>query len=511
MKRTKFLFNKLNAISWLLLLLLVSSCENGSNTPPNTDVGPEGGIINGPDGCKLEIPAGALDSKVTITITKASGTAAGASFAGSIYEFEPHGLQFAESVTVTIPFDANEYGGDISKLKLLWAALLEGPWEALEKSVVDSTSGTITGQTTHFSFFSAGSDARTDAVVCGSAECGTVDDNYGVARACGTCTSPDTCESNMCLCTDDRSISAVCGSYECDTVDDICGTAHACGTCISPETCQSNMCAIDCGNPTTMYSCRATQYEHSVCVDYPTETWTCGDAFISCSDAAKMGGGQIDTWSDTNCVQDNFYTIWRCHATSDGEVAVPVYYIYAEVMPLGICTGVYFGTVVERDGDTWQGYESEPDGGSDGDTDVDTDTDADTDTDTDTDTDADCAQDCEDAGIPVADGDMYSCRATSYDSPTCTDYPSATWSPCCAVESCAASAESGGGQIDEWAGSNCAADNFPTTWRCDATSDGTDTVPLYYAYAEALPVGICTGVLLGTVVYRPGDTWTDYE
>jgi hypothetical protein len=98
-------------------------------------------------------------------------------------------------------------------------------------------------------------------------------------------------------------------------------------------------------------------------VDYPTETWTCGDAFISCSEAAEMGGGQIDTWSDTNCAEDNFYTFWRCHANSDGEVVVPLYYIYAEMMPLGICAGVYFGTVVVRDGDTWQGYDSGPDGG----------------------------------------------------------------------------------------------------------------------------------------------------
>jgi hypothetical protein len=144
--------------------------------------------------------------------------------------------------------------------------------------------------------------------------------------------------------------------------------------------------------------------------------------------------------------------------------------------------------------------------------DDDGDDDAGTDTDTDTDTDADCNDSCEDAGIPIADGGMYSCRATSNDTATCTDFPAATWSACCAVESCAASADMGGGEIDDWASSNCAADNFPTTWRCNSTSDGAAAVPLYYVYAELLPLGICTGVLLGTAEDRPdGGVWEDYE
>jgi hypothetical protein len=130
--------------------------------------------------------------------------------------------------------------------------------------------------------------------------------------------------------------------------------------------------------------------------------------------------------------------------------------------------------------------------------------------DADADTDADCNEDCGDAGILAADGGMYSCRANSYGSDTCTDFPSATWTSCCAVESCAASAEDGNGQIDGWGSSDCAADNFPTDWRCDATSDGTATVPLYYVYAQALPQGICGGPLLGTVVERDGDTWQSY-
>jgi internalin A len=42
-------------------------------------------------------------------------------------------------------------------------------------------------------------DLRTDAEVCGTAECGTVDDNSGEARPCGTCINSKTCYDNFCV------------------------------------------------------------------------------------------------------------------------------------------------------------------------------------------------------------------------------------------------------------------------------------------------------------------------
>ena len=90
------------------------------------------------------------------------------------------------------------------------------------------------------------------------------------------------------------------------------------------------------------------------------------------------------------------------------------------------------------------------------------------------------------------------------------DYPKSEWSEEDATANCLASAEMGGGEITEVTGeSNCAVDQFDTTWRCDATDEATSKP--YYAYAESLPKGICDGPLMGTVVYRPESCcWEDY-
>jgi hypothetical protein len=154
----------------------------------------------------------------------------------------------------------------------------------------------------------------------------------------------------------------------------------------------------------------------------------------------------------------------------------------------------------------------------DDDDDADSGTDSDADTDTDTDADAgegeggmECAETCPDIspGAPT-----WSCRATSYDMGTCTDYPKLTWSEADALTNCQASADMGGGTVDSWSDTNCAVDNFDTTWRCIATSDADGILPTYYTYAETMPKGICgsAAALTGVVEDRPADCcWTDAD
>lgn len=115
-----------------------------------------------------------------------------------------------------------------------------------------------------------------------------------------------------------------------------------------------------------------------------------------------------------------------------------------------------------------------------------------------------------DAGGAAA---MWSCYATSFDNPTCTDFPQATWSRDDAEAACAAAAEMGSGVITEIKDdSNCAVDQFPATWRCDATATMDGPVPAYYVYAETLPIGICVSSLTGTIVDLPADgCWKDYD
>ncbi len=128
--------------------------------------------------------------------------------------------------------------------------------------------------------------------------------------------------------------------------------------------------------------------------------------------------------------------------------------------------------------------------------------------------DATCVDPCADAVCPdiASPVETWSCRATSFDKPTCTDFPKATWSEEDALAACEASTEMGGGQFDCWGENNCVVDRFVTTWRClNATQDSAmeETAP-YTAYAQTLPPGICATALAGTIEERPDDCcWTD--
>jgi len=73
-------------------------------------VGPAGGTVDGPDGARVIIPAGALATFVQIEITRANATTpsfppTGTSSAGFVYAFTPHGTAFAMPVTVRVPFN----------------------------------------------------------------------------------------------------------------------------------------------------------------------------------------------------------------------------------------------------------------------------------------------------------------------------------------------------------------------------------------------------------------------
>ena len=82
----------------------------GGGTPPaSTIVGPAGGTVNGPNGAKLVIPAGALATDTTIGIAQIAGSAtplpSGFSVSGPVFAFTPHGTTFSVPVTITLPFD----------------------------------------------------------------------------------------------------------------------------------------------------------------------------------------------------------------------------------------------------------------------------------------------------------------------------------------------------------------------------------------------------------------------
>ena len=104
------------------LAAALAGCGGGSETsdpppvaPGLTRVGAAGGTVTGDDGASVTVPAGVLkqDSTVTIAISKNSAGAPvappGDSFiqVSNVFTITPHGQGFAESVQVSLPFDAS--------------------------------------------------------------------------------------------------------------------------------------------------------------------------------------------------------------------------------------------------------------------------------------------------------------------------------------------------------------------------------------------------------------------
>lgn len=103
------------------LAILVAGCGGGGGSagsavvPPGT-VDASGASVDGPDGSRVEVPAGAVQGPVQVTIAKDATSAPGlASTSGfrlvsNIYTITPHGQTFAKPVKVTLPLDESRLG-----------------------------------------------------------------------------------------------------------------------------------------------------------------------------------------------------------------------------------------------------------------------------------------------------------------------------------------------------------------------------------------------------------------
>lgn len=157
----------------LLALFLPIACDGGTgpgdgDDEPENLVGPEGGTLtSGP--LTLEVPAGALDDSVEITITaldNASGSAP-ADFVvvdGTGFDLQPDGLTFAEPATLSIRVaDVSLPAGvSLSELRLL---RLDGVGARLP-SGLDASQEVVTGSIEHFSSFGVGLATEFTRVDC---------------------------------------------------------------------------------------------------------------------------------------------------------------------------------------------------------------------------------------------------------------------------------------------------------------------------------------------------------
>ena len=154
-------------VTLVCLLLGLSACggEGGDEDggapappppPPGTMIGASGGTVFGPNGAKIEIPAGALATDTAIGIEQTSANApalpAGFTAFGQTFAFVPHGTTFAVPVTVTLPFDpASAPAGTVPGL---YKTNAQDQWERVANVTVNA--GSVTAPITSFSFGTLG-------------------------------------------------------------------------------------------------------------------------------------------------------------------------------------------------------------------------------------------------------------------------------------------------------------------------------------------------------------------
>lgn len=121
-------------------LLLTATVASGCDLVQAEGIGAEGGVVVSADGrMALEIPPGALDEAVEITIEAVPGPEGAAS---DLYVIEPMGLTFERPVVVTFDYDDELLdGADAEGLTLV--AHREADWAYLGDQRVDDDDQTL--------------------------------------------------------------------------------------------------------------------------------------------------------------------------------------------------------------------------------------------------------------------------------------------------------------------------------------------------------------------------------
>lgn len=157
-------FGQLMRLGAALAVLTLSACggddddddAGGGSTTQSGGVGANGGVVSGPNGAQVVIPAGALAQNTAIAVTQSSAGApalpSGLTPVGQVFAFTPHGTTFASPVTVAIPFDPTLVPSGAS-VALYKTNATQTAWESVGGATVSGH--LISGQVSSFSYFTA--------------------------------------------------------------------------------------------------------------------------------------------------------------------------------------------------------------------------------------------------------------------------------------------------------------------------------------------------------------------
>lgn len=129
--------------------LTLAACGGGGGSMSVTSpglakmIGPEGGVVDGPDGTSLLVPAGSLAAPTALRIVASAvpaGDIADATGAATRYTIEPAGTPFAVAATLSIPADRSALAAD-EQFGVFTAGTGGGLDEA--QTVLDKTAGKL--------------------------------------------------------------------------------------------------------------------------------------------------------------------------------------------------------------------------------------------------------------------------------------------------------------------------------------------------------------------------------
>jgi hypothetical protein len=165
-------------------------------------IGMSGGTVTASDGTKVELPAGALTSDVTIGIAAATNAPAvpNNKAVGLAYTFTPEGTSFAKPITVTLAFDPAKLpsGKTSANVVIYKAPAGSANYTALPTTVVDATHVSATTQS--FSTFQ-GAASEGGGGGC-EPNCTAADGGCACTSTCGgktyslVCTQLGACQCN---------------------------------------------------------------------------------------------------------------------------------------------------------------------------------------------------------------------------------------------------------------------------------------------------------------------------
>lgn len=149
----------------VLLALAAAGCGGDSTTGGDPGggilaadtIGADGGVMEVAGEFSLQVPAGAVDDPVTVTVERnvSPGDAPpGQVYASTVYRFGPDGHAFLTPVNLTLDYDPAVVSGAMEDSVRVWFRETGGDWTSLP-SLPDPPNDQVTGLVAHFSDFAA--------------------------------------------------------------------------------------------------------------------------------------------------------------------------------------------------------------------------------------------------------------------------------------------------------------------------------------------------------------------